>query len=178
MPGDELVEGRALQTTRAVTIEAAPERVWAWLVQMGPRPRAGAYTYDWMERRLGIDIENRNRILPEFQHLEAGEVFALDDEHDTGLAVRHVEEGKHLVLQWVPTDSTWTFALYPDGDGGTRLVSRNRIPAKGAAWRLAMAAFMEPGSLVMERKMLLTLKERAEGMTAEDLEAAGLAAGG
>src|SRR5689334_16440163 len=63
MPGDDILSDVAMQTTRGITINTGPESVWPWLVQMGPRPRAGAYTYDWIERLLGIDIENSDRIL-------------------------------------------------------------------------------------------------------------------
>ncbi len=160
MPGDELLPHVALQTTRAVTVRAPAAAIWPWLVQMGPRPRAGAYTYDWIERLLGIDIENRDRILPEFQHLEPGEYVGL--KNGQGLVVREVQPARHLVLQWVPANSTWTFALYPQDDGTTRLVSRNRLPGAGLRFWLAMIALMEPGSLVMERKMLHTLAARAE----------------
>ncbi len=159
MPGDGVVPDAALQTTRAISIGAPPEAVWPWLVQMGPKPRAGVYTYDWIERRLGIDIENADRILPEFQHLDVGEYFALNQK--TGLRVIEVEPGKALVLQWVPAGSTWCFGLYPDEQGGTRLVSRNRLPGSGAGFRVSMAV-MEPASLVMERKMLLGIRDRAE----------------
>ena len=57
----------------------------------------------------------------------------------------------------------WAFVLVPDGEG-TRLISRNRFhqPGAGAVTRLAFKYYMEPGSLVMERKMLLGIKERAE----------------
>lgn len=59
-------------------------------------------------------------------------------------------------------DWVWTFVLVPE-NGSTRLISRNRIAMKGAAagQRLGMLA-MEPGSLVMERRMLLGIKQRAE----------------
>jgi hypothetical protein len=130
---------------------------------MGPRPRAGAYTYDWIERLLGIDIENSDRILPEFQHLEVGEVLGLNAKGQ-GIAVRQVEPQRFLVLQWLPQNSTWTFGLYPEGDQRTRLVSRNRLPRSGPLFWPAMFLFMEPGSLVMERKMLLGIKERAEAL--------------
>src|SRR4051794_38778321 len=72
MPGDDILRQAGLQTTRAITINPGPESIWPWLVQMGPRPRAGVYTYDWVERLLGMDIENSERIMPEFQHLEPG----------------------------------------------------------------------------------------------------------
>jgi len=161
MPGDEILPEAALQATRVITINAPPERIWPWLVQMGPRPRAGAYTYDWIERLLGIDIENTDRILPEFQHLEAAEFLGIN-EKGNGLLVRDVQPERFLVLQWIPAKSTWTFGLYPEDRDRTRLVSRNRLSGSGPLFWLGMIAFMEIGSLIMERKMLLGIKRRAE----------------
>jgi hypothetical protein len=127
---------------------------------MGPRPRAGVYTYDWLERLLGIDVKNSDRILPAFQHLEIGEFFELNKKGQ-GLRVRKLESERSLVLQWEPAGSSWEFGLYPFDDG-TRLVSRNRIPGSGLLFWIGMALFMEPGSLLMERKMLEGIKSRAE----------------
>ena len=166
MAGDAILPEASLQTTRAITIDAPTDCVWPWLVQMGPRPRAGAYTYDWIERLLGIDIENTDRILPEYQHLEVGEYLGLNDKGQ-GLRVRDVEPENFLVVQWIPAKSTWTFALYREDGDKTRLISRNRLPGSGPLFWLGMAAFMEPGSLVMERKMLLGIKERAERLCRE-----------
>jgi hypothetical protein len=160
LPGDDILSDVNLQTTRAVTIDASPERVWPWLVQMGPRPRAGVYTYDWLERLLGIDIENANRILPEFQHLEPDQFFVLGD-GGNGLHVREVLPERALVLQWHNEQSTWAFVLNRTGENRTRLISRNRIIGAGPGFAVGMA-FMEPASLIMERKMLLGIKQRAE----------------
>ena len=162
LPGDELLTAVAIQTTRATTVHAAPEAIWPWLVQMGPKPRAGVYTYDWLERRLGIDIENGNRILPEYQELAVGTVFRLSPESETGLVVREVLPARALVLQWTPANSTWAFVLDPQPDGTTRLISRNRIPGSGWRFWAGMVLFMEVGSLVMERKMLSGIRQRAE----------------
>jgi hypothetical protein len=141
---------------------------------MGPRPRGGVYTYDWIERLLGIDIENADRIMPEFQHLEPGEMMGLNDSGQ-GIQVMEVQHERAIVLQWVPARSTWTFGLYPEGDGTTRLISRNRLrPSNPLVWA-GMVAFMEPGSLVMERKMLMGIKERAERL-ARDPAAYGISA--
>ena len=35
MPGDDLIASASLNTTRAITIQARPEEIWPWLVQMG-----------------------------------------------------------------------------------------------------------------------------------------------
>src|SRR6266542_3494780 len=49
LPGDELLEDADGVSTRAITIDAPAASVWPWLAQMGPAPRGGAYTYDWIE---------------------------------------------------------------------------------------------------------------------------------
>jgi uncharacterized protein YndB with AHSA1/START domain len=165
LPGDDILPAVDLQTTRAITINAPPEKIWPWLVQMGPRPRAGVYTYDWLERLLGIDIENADRILPEYQHLEVGEFFPLNEKGTNGLHVRRVEPERAIVLQWANEESTWAFVLEPTGDGRTRLISRNRIVGSGPAFRAVMAV-MEPASLVMERETLRGIKRRVESSAA------------
>ena len=66
MPAPDIV------ATRVVEIGAPPSAIWPWLVQMGPG-RGGAYSYDWIERRLGIDIRNTDRVIPELQHLKVGD---------------------------------------------------------------------------------------------------------
>lgn len=159
MPGDEIIPDAALQTTRVITINAPQDCIWPWLAQMGPRPRGGAYTYDWIENLFGLDIHSVDRILPEFQHLEVGDRMGAGN---LALTVRLVEPGWYLVLEWPGGQTTWTFGLYPQKDGATRLVSRNRMRGAGPLFRLYMFAFMEPGSLVMERKMLRGIKQRAE----------------
>jgi hypothetical protein len=171
MPGDDILPDATLQTTRVVAVEARPEHIWPWLVQMGPRPRAGAYTYDWLERMLGIDIDNRDEILLEYQNLEVDEFLGLN-EKGQGLKVRMVEPEKHLVVQWIPQQNTWAFALYPQEDGTTRFVSRNRLKGSGPLFRAGMVGLMEPGSLVMERKMLLTIKRLAERLAQQPTESA------
>ena len=128
MPGDEILPDAALQTTRAA-LPQGPEHIGHGWCRWDCR-REGAYTYDWIERLLGIDIRNEYRILPEFQHLEPGE-YVGQTEKGQGIQVREVQTERSLVLQWVPARSTWSFGLYPEGDRRTRLVSRNRMPGNG-----------------------------------------------
>src|SRR6476619_4954736 len=75
LPGDELLEDPDGIATRAITIDAPPSAVWPWLAQMGPYPRGGAYTYDWIENLLGLNMHSADRVQPEFQHPEIGEGF-------------------------------------------------------------------------------------------------------
>jgi hypothetical protein len=162
LPGDELLEDAGGVATRAITIAAPPSAVWPWIAQMGPAPRGGAYTYDWIENLMGLDMHSADRVLPEFQHPEPGDTIRYGGNL---MRVERVEPER--VLAWRSEDGNWvwTFVLAPRGDG-TRLVSRNRfrLPSLGA--RLAMLP-LEPASLVMERKMLLEIKRRAERLARE-----------
>src|ERR671910_1793737 len=160
LPGDELLEAADIVATRAVTIDAPPSLVWPWLVQMGPG-RAGAYTYDWIENLFGLNMHSADRIVPEWQELAVGDVLRSGEDRP-GMRVEILEPERTLSNRSEAGDWVWTFALVPE-NGSTRLISRNRIAMKGAAagQRLGMLV-MEPGSLVMERKMLLGIKQRAE----------------
>jgi len=161
MPGDELLPDAPVVSTRAVGISAPPSAVWPWLVQMGPG-RGGAYTYDWIENLLGLDMHSADEILPQYQNLEVGDVLPLNPK--VGMRVEVLEENRAMVLRSVDGAWVWSFTLHPDEKGRTRLVSRNRIqdPTAGPVARTLAMYLMEPGSLVMERKMLLGIKERAE----------------
>lgn len=161
MPGDALLPAAPLVTTRAVTVDAGPGAIWPWLVQMGPR-RGGAYTYDWVENLMGLDMHSADRVLPEFQDLKSGDVMPLGRKGAV-LEVAELDPEHALVLRSQDGAWVWSFGLYPRG-GSTRLVSRNRIqpPAPSLPYRLSFLYLMEPGSLLMERKMLLGIKSRAE----------------
>ena len=162
MPGDDLLPGAPLITTRAVTIDAAPEAVWPWLVQMGPG-RGGAYTYDWVENLFGLNMHSADRILPEFQDLKVGDALPLGK--GPRMRIEILEPEAAMVMRSEDGAWVWAFGLYPAPAADvTRLVSRNRIapPEPGPLTRMFYRCVMEPGSLVMERKMLLGIKERAE----------------
>jgi hypothetical protein len=159
LPGDRIVTEPALQTTHAVTIGAAPAAVWPWLVQMGPG-RAGAYTYDWVENLVGLNMHSADRIVPEWQHMEVGDAFALG-EGGPALTVAEVEPQRALVLALPDGTWSWSFTLEPHNGDQTRLITRNRAPADDPRSRLQWE-LMLPGAFLMERKMLLGIKERAE----------------
>lgn len=165
MPGDELLPLPDMLTTRAVSIAAPPAAVWPWLVQMGSG-RGGAYTYDWIENLFGLGMHSADEILPEFQDLKVGDVLPVGRD-GPGMKVEVLEPERLLAFQSEDRTWVWIFGLYPE-DGGTRLVSRNRIwtPNVSALGRLGNTMVMEPGSLVMERKMLLGIRSRAERLAA------------
>ena len=161
LPGDELLEDADGVSTRAISIAAPRSAVWPWIAQMGPAPRGGAYTYDWIENLLGLDMHSADRVLPKYQHPEVGDGFGYGANRMT---FRIVEPEHVLATQSVDGNWVWTFVL-EEQDGVTRLLSRNRFRLPTLKDRLGMLP-MEPASLLMERKMLRGIKQRAEGLAA------------
>jgi hypothetical protein len=161
LPGDELLEDADGVATRAIDVDAPPGAVWPWLAQMGPAPRGGAYTYDWIENLMGLGMHSVDRVLPEFQDPQPGDTIAFGANR---MRLERVEPER--VLAWRSEDGNWvwSFVLEPRS-GGTRLVSRNRYRLPTTASRLVMLP-VEPASLLMERKMLRGIKERAERLAA------------
>ena len=176
LPGDEVVEVVMSDRTRAVTIDAPPETVWPWLVQMGDY-RAGWYSYDWIENWVFPGTVHRadgrrsaTVIHPEFQNLRVG------DRVDTGTfggrrvgaAVTTCDRDRALVI------GSWAFILQSLPDGGTRFLNREReggwirqvVPRRSGVLR-AVAGLVdyvigEPLHFAMARRMMLGIKTRAE----------------
>ena len=132
------------------------------MLQFGPG-RGGAYTYDWIENLMGLNMHSADRILPEFQQLKVGDAFPLGTKGPV-VRVASIDPEGSLVFRSDDGHWVWSFTLL-ESNGRTRLLSRNRIasPNAGPFGRALNTAVMEPGSLVMERKMLHGFKERAEG---------------
>ena len=166
LPGDDLLANADIVATRAITIDAPPSAIWPWLVQMGSG-RGGVYTYDWIENLFGLSMHSTDEILPEFQEIKVGDEFQIGRGRPT-MRVEVLEPERFLAFRFEDQTWVWIFALVPE-DGVTRLLSRNRIatPHASAVSRLANMMIMEPGSLVMERKMLQGIKERAEPLAGE-----------
>jgi hypothetical protein len=166
LPGDELLEDADGVATRAISIAAPRSMVWPWIAQMGPSPRGGAYTYDRIENLLGLNMHSADRVLPEYQDPHVGDGFGYGANK---MSVTIVEPEHVLATQSSDGNWVWTFVLEESG-GGTRLISRNRFRLPNLKARIGMIP-MEPGSLIMERKMLLGIKQRAERLV-EEKEAA------
>jgi hypothetical protein len=159
LPGDELLEAPDVVATRAITIDAPPSAIWPWLLQMGPG-RGGVYTYDWIENLFGLDMHSADRIHDEWQSMRVGDVWR--NPQGEGMRIEVVDPERALVIRSEDGSWVWAFVLVEEAHR-TRFISRNRFLLKGSFLaRTAFVYLMEPGSLVMERKMLLGVKERAE----------------
>jgi hypothetical protein len=137
----------------AVTIDAPVHTVWPWLAQIG-QDRGGFYSYEWLENLAGCRMRNADRVHPEWQHREGGDTVKLHPL--TGLTLARFEPDRILAFE-----GGWYFALVPIAGERTRLFARTRVPRRLAS--LSYAVFIEFPHFVMERKMLLGLKARAEG---------------
>jgi hypothetical protein len=153
LPGDVAVPDPALRTTRAVSIGAPPERVWPWLAQIG-QERGGFYSYEWLENLAGCRMRNADAVHPEWQQRRVGETVMLHPAR--GMPVSLFEPGRAFGIEG------WgVYALEPEPGGrGTRLLARTRVGRRGEA--VFYAALVELPHFVMERKMLLGIKRRAE----------------
>jgi len=183
MPGDDLVMKPKLGYTRAVSIDAPPGEVFAWLAQIG-QGRGGLYSYDALENLVGCDIHSADDIIAEYQNLSEGDIIRSGPDNYPCWMVMEVDPPHHLVLLGAGTPaevavpevfeeiparnyaaSTWQWQLLPRANGTTtRLVVRQRLtfsPRQGLIWRI-----VEPINFAMEHKMLSGLKARAEARTA------------
>jgi hypothetical protein len=180
LPGDSLVSQPKISATHGITVQGSAADVWPWLVQIG-QGRAGFYSYEGIEDLLGLNIHNSNRILPEFQDLKVGDVVPLAPS-GAGFPVAFLEPNRSLVLggrvdaqtkgpltledktPGAYYEASWGFILQPIDARTTRLIERFRVDwgpetfANGLFYR----GLLEPGSFIMERRMLLGIKERVE----------------
>ena len=130
--------------------------------------RAGAYTtYDWIVNLFGLNMHRADAIIPR---------YCISPSATPGISARkgpscgwRLEPERALVLRSDDGNWVWAFILNRT-DGATSLVSRNRIATPGAPWlaRAVSRYLMEPGSLVIERKMLHGIRHRAQRLAIDN----------
>jgi hypothetical protein len=169
--GDDLVKHARYRVDHAITIRAPADSVWPWLAQLG-QDRAGFYSYAWLERLVGDDIHNTNRVHPEWQRLGVGDtVFATQADYfggrlgHPGWRVTAVEPGRALYLE------NWgAFVLRPIDSATTRLVIRTRGAGTPSFTMVALGPFnvfvFEPAHFIMQRGMMRGIRSRAEAAPA------------
>ena len=177
MAGDGAVVDPTYSATLAITVDARPEHIWPWLVQMGYR-RGGLYSYDWLDRLFGfLDAPSAERVLPEHQRLAVGDVIPIG--RGDGFPVAAVDPQRSMVLGGETGDGfhwVWQFGLYPLDERRTRLVSRSRARLPRTLRSALFMCALEPAAFIMTRRMLLGLKRRAERLATARREAKARAA--
>lgn len=173
-PGDDLVPAPSWSWTHGVEIDAPPEAVWPWVAQIG-QGKAGFYSYQFLENLAGCDVQNAEQVHAKWQTIAVGDPLRL---HPTAppLTVKAVAPGRWFVVAGLPPAgsqpgeeprASWLFFIEPLEAGRTRFISRFR-QATGAGWKAHLAygpTLIEPIGFMMDRRMLLGVKERAERAT-------------
>jgi hypothetical protein len=171
LPGDELVPDPlpGNNSTHAITIDAPPEAVWPWIVQIGHN-RAGWYSHEWVERLFGIryaDGHSATRIHPEFQNLCVGDQIPYSPFN--AIPVVAIEPKRYLII-----GNSVAWVLQDLGGNRTRLIVRTR----GHGWFRSLFrktpilrqfgavidyVIGEPLHHYMEKGMCIGIAERVEG---------------
>jgi hypothetical protein len=175
-PGDDLVPAPRWSWTHGIEIDAPAETVWPWVAQIGA-DRGGFYSYQWLENVAGCDVRNAETVHPDWQ-VRVGDALRLHPKMP-GLEIVACEPGKHFVAYGPPDVNavandapwvavTWTFFVEPLGRDRCRFISRYRCATSDHfSTRAAFGpTLLEPVGFAMDRRMLLGVKERAEGALA------------
>jgi hypothetical protein len=171
LPGDAFGPAARYRVDHGVTIRAPADSVWPWLVQLG-QDRGGFYSYDWLERLFGDDVHNADRVHPEWQRLGVGDcIRAAQPDYlwgklgDLGWRVSEIVPRRALVLE------NWgAFVLQPVDSATTRFFVRTRgdgRPTLAGVLLGPVGIFVfEPAHFIMQRAMMLGIRDRAERMMA------------
>ncbi|HYU35099.1 MAG TPA: SRPBCC family protein [Thermoanaerobaculia bacterium] len=173
LPGDDLCPGARSTATRAMTIHAPAEEVWRWIAQIG-QDRGGFYSYTWLENLVGARMRNASHIIPKLPALTLGDSVWMTPQSRYGgrgrAKVAMIEPNRYLVLVSLEgfaalaraghtEDGAWAFILEPLDDHTTRLIIRSHSGPDAGAHRFL---FFDPIHFIMERKMMLGIRDRAE----------------
>jgi hypothetical protein len=162
LPGDELVTKADYVATRAITIKAPPRDVWPWLVQIGSG-RAGWYTYDRLDN---AGVPSASEIIPELQQLQEGDLIPMVAGKDIGLRVKELEPDRRMLWWDEQGEYTWEWVLKPIDQHATRLLNRLRVTRHPWTRRMLYELVAANGDVVMQRKLLRGIKQRAERLAA------------
>lgn len=179
LPGDDILAGRSRQETRALTIDAPPDRVWPWVAQLG-QDRAGFYSFRLLENLVGARMPADDRLLPEKQSWRVGDrLWMAPPEKFGGIGYADLityQPGRALAFAtWVipprpgerkPAEGSWSFIVEPAPGipEASRLIVRGRTLAD-TPWlnRAFQLVAFEPLHFAMERKMMTGIGDRVSG---------------
>jgi len=178
LPGDELMPTYAGPgVTHAITVNAPPERIWPWLMQIG-QDRSGFYSYTFFENAFGADMPKVERLVPEWKPRAQGEtvwfatprrfngegkMIAAVVQPNRAFAMVSANDWRNLQTGGTGHEGLWSFTLEPLRSGQTRLIARLRGGTPPTlSGRVLGRLFWEPAHFVMEQKMLRTIRDLSE----------------
>jgi len=173
-PGATIVPGGVRGATMAATLDAPPERVWSWLVQMG-HDRAGWYSWDRLDN---FGQRSSWSLHPEWQRVGLGDRLAATPDGTQSWEIAAFEPPRFLALRmsldlrgrpFDPTgepparytDSTWGFLLSELPGGRTRLVVSGYWAFRPRWLRpLLSVLLLEPSHWLMQTRQFTNLRRR------------------
>jgi hypothetical protein len=164
LPGDNLVLTTNFNATRAITINASPEIIWRWLIQIGSK-RAGWYSIDWIDND---GIKSSDKILEEFQDIEIGQFIPFTPDVKNGMWIKDFKNYHYML--WVDKigNATWLWYLMADGKNKTRLLTRLKTKYVWRGFWIIYYLLYDIGDIIMMRKCMKGIKRRAEFETIQN----------
>ena len=163
LPGDQIVKRATFNATRGVSVNAKPEEIYPWIVQMGVT-RAGWYSYDLLDN---LGKRSAVMILPEFQETVIGDVIPMSPDGKQGMFVKDFVLDEWMLWWDNKGDNTWVWGMFPEEDGSTRLITRVRVCYRWLSLDMIFNLLIEFADIWMMRKCMLGIKWRAEKLAEE-----------
>ena len=171
-PGDEITPPKHFRSTMATTINAKPDEIWPWLVQVG-WGKAAFYSYNKIEALFRMDLHNADKIHPEWQNLKVGDTMWMSHPRLKFLfpqtKVNSMDPNESIVFAIYSPEGVsdnpsgaWSFTLEPVDKNHTRVFSRLQVDSTPLLSKIVFYFFMEPAHFVMQQGMFKGLKKRLE----------------
>ena len=174
LAGDDFTDGE--MHTRATLINATPEEIWPWLVQLG-QERGGFYSHEWLENLFFAGMKNVYSIDNRFQHpRQVGDTVWLankDQYNGSGYQIiAEITARRSCVMvggadyvrinSGMKASGSWAIYLYPKDDNTTWLIARSSSGEISEGERLLRYLTFEVPHFIMEVRMLNTVKRLVE----------------
>ena len=164
LPGDNLVLKPNFNATRAITINAGPELIWRWIIQMGSL-RAGWYSIDRMDNG---GVKSSDKILFEFQNIVINQFVPFTPNQKNGMWVKDFKSYQYVL--WVDKigNCTWLWYLIHVGSNKTRLLTRLKTKYVWKGFWIIYYLLYDLGDIIMMSKCMKGIKRRAEFETTQN----------
>lgn len=171
-PGDVLTPYAIKTSTRAINVDASAEIVWSWVAQFG-LGRAGFYSYELLERMIGIPVKNVEVLLSEHQLIEFGTEIKLHP-NAPAIPIGALLEARYICFGETGNTTTntldprrsWSIYIEPLNQKSCRLILRTCVEELRVPTLRKRLGFIleEPIDFLMEQRMLRTIRRLAENL--------------
>ena len=165
LPGDDLLSETNFNATRVITINASPEIIWRWIIQIGSK-RAGWYSIDWIDNG---GVKSSEIILDKLQNIAINQFIPFTPNQKNGMWVKGFKKYEYIL--WIDKigNATWLWYLMDDGKNKTRLLTRLKTKYVWKGFWLLYYLLYDVGDIIMMRKCMKGIKRRAEFVTTQNI---------